>query len=79
MANTLKVKYCNAFQVGGDAPDDAYYVEALLEDGRRVFHRGPMSVSFFTKEQAESLATRVFLTAKLNPEHWQTGRGGFVN
>jgi hypothetical protein len=70
MAKQIAIGFAVADKVGGDAPDDAYYVRALVGPGKFMFHEGPREVEFFTREQAESLAVRVNAAKSINAAHW---------
>ena len=74
----MKAFTATANQVGADAPDSAYFVEAMIGDGKVAYHRGPANVAFFTKEQAEIIARRACRTGNINPAHWMNARGGIL-
>lgn len=72
----MKAFTATANPVGADAPANAYFVEALIGNGRVAYHRGPQNVAFFTKEQAERVAAQVRVAGHINPQHWMNARGG---
>lgn len=70
MATQIAIGFAVADKVGGDAPDDAYYVRALVGPGKFMFHEGPRDVMYFTKAQAEALVARVNDAKTINAAHW---------
>lgn len=59
----------NAFHVG----EDAYTVEVAIGGGLFAYHVGPGAFPYFTKEQAEKLASKVSMAGAIDPAHWTDG------
>lgn len=76
---TIKVISCNAFEVGGDAPEDSFYVEAVIEHPVRTATHRPTGFAFYTREEAEAFALEVFLAGELESSEWVTPRGRPLN
>jgi hypothetical protein len=54
--------------------DGCYTVVAYLGGGKAVYHQGPVSCAFFTKVQAELLASRISRAGAIDLSHWDDGK-----